>query len=459
MLFQIDFDKLNSFLNGNVGIADELYKTIQSAVELAPKSAKEKYKKDTEPDKDSGIYAIERVIIKSYMESQKPFIEIAKLLSELFAYVDIAIAAINLGRNPEYIEGTLAYSFFKNKAISNDIYQYVITKFYDAEGKFDYQLTSGNLTLIQFEQYKTKEINTLKDKIKSLSLEQQTRILNTKLENLEKEYDTLPKVIIDDVEYVFDKFEDYDEYIGSFKIEKVGNKETTTITFKQDADRKSIFPEFFNITNQIQTLIKLVTSKITKVVNQVIDIIIQVNSIINEGVGFIGKLIVEQLNKEIKFSEKFFYKNKFLLNGEYIIPVIGLRLFLDEEGKFGFDFNTIGEGKPSQLLNLVGEMVAFPFKVLFGIIEFISEFIIKLLNPFKIPEVIEEFLTFEWIMKYFKEDFISKALGGSGTYESIPLFKGVVNAATEGVGFFKKLINALINIFNTLFNKQVIPNI
>jgi len=116
--FAFDVDKLNNFVNGDIGIADAIHKAqispILDAIKL-PKD-KEMFLKLQKPNRKAGIWAMEKSIISSMLESQKPFIELAKICLELFGSLETVVAILAGGPNPENISGSFSNGFKENKA-------------------------------------------------------------------------------------------------------------------------------------------------------------------------------------------------------------------------------------------------------------------------------------------------------------------------------------------------------
>lgn len=100
--FAFDVQKLNKFVNGDIGIADAIHKAQISPILDSMTLPKDKaiFEKISEPNRKAGIHAIEKTIISSMLESQKPFVELAKIFLELFGTIEVVVATLIGGPNP-----------------------------------------------------------------------------------------------------------------------------------------------------------------------------------------------------------------------------------------------------------------------------------------------------------------------------------------------------------------------
>jgi len=100
--FAFDVDKLNRFVNGDIGIADLIHK-----IQIAPilntiptKKDKDIFFKLQEPNRKAGLWAVEKSVISTMLDSQKPFIELAKICLEMFGALEQTITILIGGPNP-----------------------------------------------------------------------------------------------------------------------------------------------------------------------------------------------------------------------------------------------------------------------------------------------------------------------------------------------------------------------
>jgi hypothetical protein len=116
--FAFDVQKLNKFVNGDIGIADAIHKAQITPILNAIPYPKDKdiFMKLQKPDRKAGIFAIEKTIISSMLESQKPFIELAKIFLELFGTIEVVVATLIGGPNPAADASTFAGAFAANAA-------------------------------------------------------------------------------------------------------------------------------------------------------------------------------------------------------------------------------------------------------------------------------------------------------------------------------------------------------
>jgi hypothetical protein len=108
--FAFSVEKLNKFVNGDIGIADTIHKAQISPILAAipyPKD-KEIFLKLQEPNRKAGIWAIEQTVISSMLESQKPFVELAKICLEMFGSIEVVVAMLVGGPHPENIPNSFS---------------------------------------------------------------------------------------------------------------------------------------------------------------------------------------------------------------------------------------------------------------------------------------------------------------------------------------------------------------
>lgn len=115
--FAFDADKLNEILNGNLGIADAIHKAM--VIPISDKTQTDKDKKTfdetSKPNKKSGLWGVEKTFISSSLESQKPFIELAKVCLELFGYIEYTTILLTGGLNPYNNPDSFINNYKKNK--------------------------------------------------------------------------------------------------------------------------------------------------------------------------------------------------------------------------------------------------------------------------------------------------------------------------------------------------------
>lgn len=100
--FAFDVEKLNRFVNGDIGIADTIHKAQIAPILSAIPTKKDKdiFTKLQEPNRAAGMWAIEKTIISSMLDSQKPFIELIKICLEMFGALEYTVRVLTGGPNP-----------------------------------------------------------------------------------------------------------------------------------------------------------------------------------------------------------------------------------------------------------------------------------------------------------------------------------------------------------------------
>lgn len=101
---QLTFDrsKFDKYIKGDLGIADKIHQEeIQPLVNQCqtPKD-KADFIKLMEPNKKTGMWAVEKSFIQTSFESQKPFIELTKIALELLGHLEYITTCISGGPNP-----------------------------------------------------------------------------------------------------------------------------------------------------------------------------------------------------------------------------------------------------------------------------------------------------------------------------------------------------------------------
>lgn len=116
-ILAFDPDKLNKFVIGDLGIADLIHKNQITPILAAIPNAKDKeiFYKLQIPNKKTGLWAMEKTIVSSTLESQKPLIELVKVLLELFAGLEYTITSLTGGSNPENDVNSFYSAFTQNK--------------------------------------------------------------------------------------------------------------------------------------------------------------------------------------------------------------------------------------------------------------------------------------------------------------------------------------------------------
>lgn len=115
--FAFDPDKLEKFINGDLGIADAINKAMVVPIsdKTQTKSDKKTFDTNTIPDKNSGLWGVEKTFISTSLESQKPFIELVKVCLELFGHIEYAKTLLTGGANPYNDPNSFINSYKQNK--------------------------------------------------------------------------------------------------------------------------------------------------------------------------------------------------------------------------------------------------------------------------------------------------------------------------------------------------------
>lgn len=116
--FAFDVDKLIKFINGDLGIADAIHKAQVSPIANKTQTQKDKdiFNKLQTPNKQSGIWSVEKAFISASLESQKPYIELVKIVLELFGHIEMTTLMLSGGPNPLNIQNSFINSFKQSKS-------------------------------------------------------------------------------------------------------------------------------------------------------------------------------------------------------------------------------------------------------------------------------------------------------------------------------------------------------
>ena len=116
--FAFDALKLNNFVNGDIGIADTIFNAqIKPIIDsISDEKMKAQFIAASLPNKKTGLHALEKTVVSSMLEAQKPFIEMVKIFLELFGSIEIVTTMITGGANPAKNPNSFSGAFASNIA-------------------------------------------------------------------------------------------------------------------------------------------------------------------------------------------------------------------------------------------------------------------------------------------------------------------------------------------------------
>ncbi len=116
-LFVINTEKINKFVNGDLGIADNIHKVQVTPILDQTQTAEDKeiFAKLQEPNKKTGLWSVEKTFITSALENYKPFIEIIKVSLEMFGHLEYTVKLLTGGPNPLNQDDSFLGAFGANK--------------------------------------------------------------------------------------------------------------------------------------------------------------------------------------------------------------------------------------------------------------------------------------------------------------------------------------------------------
>lgn len=109
---------MSRFLSGDLGIADAIHKAQFAPVipGIIKDADKKTFVELQTPNRKTGLWAVERTFITTALETQKPYIEMAKTCLELFGQVEMTLAMLSGGPNPKTINGSFINTFQSSSA-------------------------------------------------------------------------------------------------------------------------------------------------------------------------------------------------------------------------------------------------------------------------------------------------------------------------------------------------------
>lgn len=548
--FAFDINKLNKFVGGDIGIADAIHDLQISPIGAAIKSERDRatFAKLQEPNRNSGLWAAEKAIISTMLESQKPYIELIKICLELFGQLQYTVTVFTGGQNPENDPNSFISAFKANReemakfktgfepknAVPDTADEILPETVY--LGKYRRNAPSGDVYTLgsgpekgefwinkdwpQYQNYNElydEQINqVLIPQIAILDQETQQVALEGRQDSLSDEWSDM-----DDKNQIKKNFKT--EIVGSNNISKYFKAIETeylgkpvTVDIEEDYEikiDKTINPdvnnyiEDFYVTAQLKpemkgdgsgrkkpenfsggNIVKTVRSFIKRVlpviIKKLISAIISLKTVMSKPVDFIGNILMDKLKEHFEMFDpalknapkddpkrnKYYSKDKFLLDGKIAINagLLGITLGIDNAiPNFKVGAESLPFDFPKEpIIKTVANLAALPINFLKGILDAFTDLLKNLFKVKKLPGVVQNFLSFNWVKDLLKLPKLLEFIGAvNGDITKIPM----LNIPTEGnvslvpnliQAFLKtivKFLNGFIQIPNTIMNVQLVP--
>lgn len=246
--FAFDVDKLTKFINGDLGIADAIHKAQITPITDKTQTSKDKdiFTKLQTPNKQSGIWSVEKAFISSSLEAQKPYIELVKIILELFGHIEMTTLMLSGGPNPLNIQNSFINSFKQSKSkmssfktgfepavkpVVEDVILpdkiFLMTIYQNKDGGYDVgspdntnsynTINTPNNQWPQYQDYTSfynEQLDLLNSKISSIDdAETKNLIVSSRLESIGEEWDEMESKNqlkeINSYGYIRDKYKKY----------------------------------------------------------------------------------------------------------------------------------------------------------------------------------------------------------------------------------------------------------
>lgn len=360
--FAFDVDKLTNFINGDLGIADAIHKA-----QIAPLANKAKTKEDkatfnkvSEPNKKTGLWAIERAFISSSLETQKPYIELIKICLELFGHLDVVKTKLTGGSNPLNNPDSMINAFNKssksmdkiktgyeqknpnvdpNATLPTTLY---LSTYIDNAGVSPIALNvnNGGVNIgsnwpqyTSYDEFYNEQINEiLLPKISTLDKDEQKQILDGRLETIADEWKQMendnqikktnlygyfnndnyhhyfkPQIITYLGKQVeIDPEEDYDIH---FSFTDLGQNNGVnvirydiTATLKEQTNGNKAKPEFY-VPNLVGAVKYFIKKALNVIISKLIPVINALKKVISKPVEFVGDIFLTKIKEHFEMLD------------------------------------------------------------------------------------------------------------------------------------------------------------
>lgn len=364
--FAFDINKLNNFVNGDIGIADAIMKAQFAPIASSIKTPQDKatFDKVAVPNKKSGIHAMEKTVVSSMLESQKPLIELAKICLELFGSIEYVVKVLKGGSNPFNDPNSMSASFKKNKTemskfktgfektappVDDKVPPFPATLYL---GKYRrdqptgdvYALNSGpqnnefwiNRYWPQYQNYDefyNEELTSLQETISSLDPEMQKEISDNRLESIADEWSEMSEefqlkgqapdnigryfknvtTIYLNNEIIIDVENDYDVKVTKYienHLTDVDNPYyledfyiTATIKPEKSNQSSTAQPKNFPGGNLVKAVRQFIKATVPIIIKKLIPFITAFTTLMSNPVKFLGDILMTKLKEHFEMFD------------------------------------------------------------------------------------------------------------------------------------------------------------
>jgi hypothetical protein len=503
---------LKDFANGDIKITEAFITPVLSGI-----GGKSNNNSDNnlfeEQSKNSikGFKALEKTIVSTFFDTQKPIIEGVLLILDLFASLELTKTYITGGINPFKDPNSFVNEKASNiKSINEiskqdtDIIEYpnkiILTKYDSNNNKVNIDINTDsyygdwnkyisyqelvqlrrNQHEIDFNTFTLTERNEMfKDRLDMIKLEYENTIKDSQIKNLDFLSNDI-KFIFDNQNIIFLNKEilidiESDYYVDILKEEFENNyKHYTYIATRKPINELENAESLKNganfITSNPAKAIKIFLKQVIPIISKkIIKLIKMLQKIISDPGSFLLLPLIEKLKDKFEFLDKdlknkpktdktktLYYddKNNFILDGTAKIKLFSKELGLTIKDGVITKLDNL-DNKIQPLLELVLNIMKIPFELIKDFINTLKDLIKSLMKLTEIPNKYNEFLTFEWLKKLISPENLLKYIGSTdGTLMTLPFLKipnvGDNKTINKVIQTIKDFITSIFTSFITL---------
>ena len=476
--FSPNYDKISKYTTGDIGIAEKLNNLAMLDIISSAPELEDKIKQNMQLIPGFGLNALEKTIISSMMESLGPITKLSEGLLELMSGVEYAVVKIIGGIDPSGIDGS-----FTNMLNKKGIKKYPTKIFllktnlkqesvsptkadlngYSYYNKWPYVLDEGSLITTNLK-LNDKYLNTLNTEDK----ESNTNII---INNSKIDFNNYSQKRTDLLKPVFVKHKiKYNSNDISIDPEKTYN-----ITFKQDGDYLLYYADMNDdkksssgyMSIDLLAVPGIISDKvISPIQDKITDAIITCENIISKPVDFLTEIINIKLKEHCKFLgikndtnntlHKLIYSGeKCLIDGFSSINLLNFKFGL---GIKNGDVSSEEQNTEQPFMSTILNFIKLPIEIIVGIVKVIKKMLGTIIDPTKILDTFNDFITFKWLTDLLSIDKLYSFLGATdGTYKTIPFFKNnlkdsfLIKALKSLLQLVQEFFNAFIGIIEAIF--------
>lgn len=507
---------LKDFVEGDIKITEAFLTPVLSSIGGKSKNdVDNKLFEEQSKNATKGFKSLEKTIVSTFYENQKPIIEGVLLLLDLFAALELTKAYISGGKNPMKDPESFTSQKAANTETINQISKQDTSVVAYPETillcKFDSNNNNVDINLDTPSYYGTWEKYTTYEQLVQLrraqhekdfstfTPEERNNMFNDRLDMISQEYQhARENNQIKDVDFIDDviKFtfdiktinyqgkevqvdidSDYRIEITKEDIDSDYKHFTYYAIRKQpgeidSAENLKSGPDFIpsDPAKAIKIFLKQVIPLLSK---KLIAFIKLLQKIISDPANVLLIPLTEKLKDKFEFldpslknkpktdklrSQYYDTNDKFILDGSAKISLFSKEIGLTIKNGDVSKFDSL-DVKEQPLLNTILSMAKMPFEMIKGFIDTLLDLIKSLMKFTEIPNKFTEFISFEWLKKLISPENLLKFIGSTdGTIMTLPFLKipasGDSNTINEMIKTVKSFISAMFTSFITLIESM-----